>query len=305
MGPSWRNLKHREQWEMSLGRRDAKRGAGTYAKPLRKKPVSEITTEDLLSVLKPIWQTRPETASRLRGRIEAVLDAAKAQGHRSAENVARWKGHLDKLLPAPRKLSRGHHAAMPYAEVPAFMARLAEIPTTSNNALAFTILTAARTNEVTGALWPELDLAGKLWTVPAERMKGKREHHVPLSDAALAILRRQLDASPDQSGHVFPGGKPGKALSVMALTMALRRAGAGDFTVHGFRSSFRDWTGDETTFPESVAEAALAHKLRDKTESAYRRATALEKRRKLMRAWDEYLSRGRGDNVVALPRKAG
>jgi integrase len=291
MEPSWRNPKHRAQWKMTLT---------TYAALLRSKAVDAITTDDVLIALRPIWQAKPETASRVRGRIEAVLDAARAQGHRTGENPARWRGHLDKLLPARKVLSRGHHAAMPYAEVPGFLAALRDNPTVSNLALEFTILTAGRSGEIMGARWPEIDLARRLWTVPAERMKGGREHQVPLAPRSLEILAAVQKHKRDGNDFVFPGAKPGAPLSVMALTMAMRRAEKGEFTPHGFRSAFRDWCGDKTTFPREVAEAALAHALRDATEAAYRRATALEKRRALMAAWSAYAMSHEPADVISL-----
>jgi len=297
MEPSWRNDKHAAQWKMTLTR---------YAGPIRDKRVDDVTTEDVLSVLQVIWQTKPETASRVRGRIEAVLDAAKAKGHRQGENPARWRGHLDKLLPPRRKLSRGHHAAMPFSEVPDVVAKLRETRSTSNLALEFAILTAARSGEVMGAVWPEVDLRKKLWTVPGARMKGGREHHVPLTDRAVEIIENMKVARNREHGdYIFSGQKAGRPLSVMALTMALRRIGAGEFTVHGFRSSFRDWCGDCTNHPREVAEAALAHTIRDATEAAYRRASALEKRRVLMRDWAEYLGRAGGENVIDLNSAKG
>jgi integrase len=291
MEPSWRNPKHVAQWKMTLTR---------YAGPLRSKPVDAVGTDDVLGVLRPIWQAKPETASRVRGRIEAVLDAARAQGHRTGENAARWRGHLDKLLPARKKLSRGHHAAMAYQDVPGFVQHLRANPTTSNFALEFTILTAGRSGEIMGARWPEIDLEKQLWTVPPERMKGGRQHQVPLSSRALEILEAMHGLRGSADGFVFPGAKPDSPLSVMALAMAMRRAGMGEFTPHGFRSAFRDWCGDETPFPREIAEAALAHALRDATEAAYRRASALEKRRALMAAWDAFLQPKAPDNVVPL-----
>jgi integrase len=290
MSPSWRTDKHRLQWEMSLGRRDARRGEETYAKPLRQKLVAEITTEDVLGVLRPIWSTKSETASRLRGRIEAVLDAAKAQGHRTGENPARWRGHLDKLLPRPKKLTRGHHAAMPFEDVPAFVAEVRALRSVSAYALEFLILTAARSGEIRGATWNEINEGEALWIVPASRMKGNREHRVPLAPRALEILAelRMLG----RGEFVFPGGKPGKPLSVMALEMQMRRLGRDAFTPHGFRSAFRDWCGECTSFPREVAEAALAHLVGDDVERAYRRGDALQKRRKLMAEWADYLGRG-------------
>lgn len=304
MEPSWRNEKHVGHWRMTLTE---------YAAPLRPLPLDDVTTEHVLAVLKPIWTEKPETASRVRARIESVFDAAKARGQRKGENPARWRGHLDKLLPAAKKLSRGHHAAMPYRDVPTFVAKLREAPTTSLRALEFTILTAARSGEIMGARWGEFDLVDKLWTVPADRMKAKAEHRVPLTPRMLAILDELRPDKVDPEALVFPGARPGRPtdtsrsaerpLSSMALAMALRRAGGTGYTVHGFRSSFRDWVGDETAFPREVAEAALAHTIKDATERAYRRATALEKRRELMRAWGSFLDGSRSGNVVAIAER--
>ena len=276
-GPGWRNDKHRAQWRMTLTE---------YAAGLRRKPVNEIATEDVLSVLKPIWTEKPETASRLRGRIERVLDAARAAGHRTEENPARWRGHLDQLLSKRQKLSRGHHAAMPYDRVPAFVAGLQERPATAARALEFCILTAARSGEALAARWDEIDFDAKLWTVPAGRTKAAREHRVPLSDRGIAILREMETGRIGE--YVFPGQRHRRPLSNMAFEMLLRRI-SSPYTAHGFRSSFRDWAGDKTTFPREVAEAALAHTIGNETEAAYRRSDALEKRRKLMDAWAAFL----------------
>ncbi len=265
---AWRNAKHRWQWRHTLE---------TYCAPFWGRTVEEINTEAVLSVLRPLWQTKPETASRLRGRIEAVLDAAKAQGHRHGENPARWRGHLSHLLPKRQKLTRGHHAAMPYAEVPAFLVTLREREAIAAFALEFTILTAARTGEALGARWDEIDFDTKVWTIPASRMKAAREHRVPLSGPAVAILEKLAEARTD--AFVFPSHRRGKPLSQMAMTMLLRRMNRDDVTVHGFRSSFRDWCGNETLFPRELAENALAHVIGDKAEQAYRRGDALEKRR--------------------------
>ena len=287
MRPSWRNGKHAAQWEMTL--RD-------YAAPLRHLPVDKITTDDVFSVLKPFWNEKPETASRLRGRIERVLDAAKAQGLRSGENPARWRGHLDQLLPKRERLTRGHHAAMGYYGLPAFMADLqarqataAPLPAfmvdlqprqvTAALALEFAILTAARSGEVLGARWDEFDLDRAVWTIPATRMKAGREHRVPLSRRALKIAKAMREGRNGE--FVFPGRKPGKPLSGMALEMVLRRIKT-DVTVHGFRSTFRDWAADRTGFPNEVCEAALAH------VAAYRHGDLFDKRRKLMEAWASY-----------------
>jgi len=278
MEPQFRNAKHVAQWRMTLNR---------YAAALVNKPVDTITTEDVLAVLRPIWLEKNETASRLRGRIERVLDAAKAQGYRTGENPARWRGHLDHLLPRRQRLQRGHHAAMPVVEVPEFIAKLQARDAVGARALEFLILTAARSGEVLGAKWAEIDLAEKIWTVPASRMKAGREHRVPLSDRAIAILSEVASLGDEPNGYVFPSAKRGQPLSMMAMHMLLRRM-KDDVTVHGFRSSFRDWCGEISSFPREVAEAALAHVVGDATERAYRRGDALEKRRSLMEAWAQY-----------------
>jgi integrase len=286
----WRNEKHRKQWRMTLE---------IYAGPLWGVPPSEVDTAAVLGVLQPIWTAKPETAARLRGRIEAVLDAARVSGHigRNEANPARWKGHLEKLLPKAKKLARGHHAAMAYGDVPEFMARLRARPAMAALALEFAILTAARTSEALGARWSEINAEKTVWTVPAERMKAGREHRVPLSDRALAILEELAEAK--TSDFVFPGQRAGKPLSGMVLEMILRRMKI-EVTPHGFRSSFRDWAGEETTFPREVCEAALAHSVGNKAEQAYRRGDALEKRRGLMEAWAAFCEPKADGNVVAL-----
>ena len=287
----FRNAKHVAQWSMTLK---------TYAAPIRCKSLDEITTDDVLGVLKPIWQTKSETASRLRGRIERVLDAARAKGLRSGENPARWRGHLANLLPKRHKLSRGHHAAMPYRDVPAFLERLRGLGGMSALALEFCILAAARSGEVLGARWDEIDREAAVWTVAPARMKAGRDHRVPLSPRMLAIL----DATEKvrTGDFVFPGQKRGKPLSSMALEMLLRRMKIENATVHGFRSSFRDWSAEKTSFPREVAEAALAHVVGDATERAYRRGDVLEKRRQLMKAWADYCSAPQTGKVVVLRR---
>lgn len=284
MKPQFKNAKHVAQWETSLT---------VHSKPMRDKPVDEITTEDVLGVLRPIWHIWPETASRVRGRIERVLNAAKAQGHRSGENPALWRGHLDNLLPRPKKLTRGHHAAMSFAEVPSFVAQLRARPATAARMLEFVILTAARSGEAREATWREIDLAAKVWTVPAARMKAGREHRVPLGARAVEILQEMAAAGIEPERLVFPGQKDGKPLSIMAMDMLLRRLSA-DVTVHGFRSAFRDWCGEATDFSRELAEAALAHVVGDMTERAYRRGDALEKRRALMDAWAAFCAEGPG-----------
>lgn len=286
----FRNAKHRYQWRQTLTQ---------YAGPLRPKPVDAITTEDVLECLKPIWTTKAETASRLRGRIERVLDAAAARGLRSKDNPARWRGHLSALLPKRQRLTRGHHAAMPFSDVSEFLARLRGIDGIGARALEFTILTAARTGEVIDARWPEIDLDGRVWIVPATRMKAGREHRVPLTERVLEILN---DMAAMRTGEfVFPGSRRGRPLSNMAMRMTARRAGI-EYTVHGFRSAFRDWAGERTNFPREVAEAALAHVVGDATERAYRRGDALEKRRALMAAWAAFCEPTKDNIVVPLAR---
>jgi integrase len=291
MRPAWRNAKHAAQWVTSL--RD-------YAAPLHRLPVDKITTDDVLSVLKPLWNDKPETASRLRGRIERVLDAAKAQGLRSGENPARWRGHLDQLLPKRQRFTRGHHAAMPYADVPAFMSALRHQDGIGVRALEFAILTAARTGEVLGARWVEFNLDGAVWTVPAERTKAGREHRVPLSRRALEIVKAMHEGR--NGDFVFPGQKPGKPLSAIALEMVLRRMKIEDATVHGFRSTFRDWAAERTNVNNEVCEAALAHVIENKVEAAYRRGDLFDKRRELMEAWASYCAAPKAGKVVAFRR---
>ena len=290
MRPSWRNGKHAAQWEMTLRE---------YAAPLRRLPADKITTDDVLSVLKPLWNEKPETASRLRGRIERVLDAAKAQGLRSGENPARWRGHLDHLLAKRQRLTRGHHPAMPYADVSAFMATLRKREGIAARALEFGILTAARSGEVIGARWVEFDLDGAVWTVPAARMKAGKEHRIPLAPRALKIVKDIVGLSGE---FVFPGGKPGRPLSAKALAKALRRMKVKNATVHGFRSAFRDWAAECTNFTNEVCEAALAHVIENKAEAAYRRGDLFEKRRKLMEAWAAYCAAPKAGKVVAFAR---
>jgi integrase len=273
----WRNAKHRQQWRSTLE---------TYAASLWPISVDEVEIAAIMAVLQPVWQEKPETASRLRGRVEAVLDAARVQGLRVGENPARWRGHLDKLLPKPRKLTRGHFAAMPYLDVPPFLMSLRARPAIAARALEFAILTAARSGEALGVKWPEIDCAARVWVVPASRMKAGREHRIPLAGRPLAILEEL--AKVRTGDFVFPGQRADKPLSSMALEMVLRRMKVEGVTVHGFRSSFRDWCGEETSFPREVAEGALAHAAGDAVELAYRRGDALEKRRGLMEAWARF-----------------
>jgi len=286
MKPSWRNAKHAAQWTMTLTK---------YAKPMRGKPVNAIGTQDVLDVLQGLWKRTPETAERLRGRIENVLDAAKAKGHRSGENPARWRGHLDQLLPKRQRFSRGHHSALAYDAMPDFMADLRSRPAVAARTLEFAILTAARSGEVLGAQWDEIDKKKKVWTIPAERMKAGREHRVPLSLRAMEIVEAM--AKHGTVGYLFPGPKPRKPLSSMAMAMLLRRMKA-EITIHGFRSTFRDWASETTGFPHEVCEMALAHTIGNKAEAAYRRGDLFDKRRKLMEAWAGYCAKKASAKVV-------
>ncbi|HVI33185.1 MAG TPA: tyrosine-type recombinase/integrase [Phenylobacterium sp.] len=277
---SWRNAKHREQWRNTL--------TGLAYPHLGKLAVRDIEVAHVLAVLEPIWRVRTETANRLRGRMELVLDWATARGYREGLNPARWKGHLDKMLPNPTKLKpKGHMAAMAIGDVPAFMVRLRAAGGTGARALEFVVLTAARSGEVRGATWSEIDLRDKVWTIPASRMKMGKEHRVPLSAQAMALLEA-LPRFAD-TDLVFPSAS-GTPLSDRTLLAVLRRMDV-DVTAHGFRSTFRDWCGEFTNFPREVAEAALAHTTGSSVEQAYRRGDALEKRRKLMEAWAAFLSR--------------
>ncbi len=281
--PSLTNPKHYAQWKTSLVE---------TAKSLRSLPVDEVTTDDVLTILRPLWQRTPVTASRLRGRIERVMDAARARGLRHGDNPARWRGHLDVLLPRQKRLARGHHAAMGFNTLPQFMAALRTRPAVAARALEFTILTAARTGESLSARWSEFDLAAGVWTVPAERMKARTEHRVPLSPAALAVLaelRPLLGKASD--GWVFPSHDRKRPLSRMCMLMLLRRMQLDDCTVHGFRSTFRDWAGDCTNFARELIEEALAHTVGNAVERAYRRSDAFAKRQRLMQAWAAYCTK--------------
>lgn len=275
----WRNSKHADQWTNTLS---------TYASPIiGSLPVADIDLALVRKVLDPIWGTKNETASRVRQRMESVLAWATVSGFREGENPARWRGHLDHLLPKPSKVQKGeHHAALTYQEIRGFMADLRAQAGTAALALEFTVLTAARTSEVIASRWEEFDLQKKLWTVPAERMKAGKEHIVPLSRSALRILKKlqEIKAGP----FVFPGGKAEAPLSNMAMSSTLKRMARLGITVHGFRSTFRDWAGEQTNFPRELIEHALAHQLKDKAEAAYARSTMPEKRRKLMEAWAEF-----------------
>ncbi|HZS85299.1 MAG TPA: integrase arm-type DNA-binding domain-containing protein [Stellaceae bacterium] len=313
----WRNAKHAAQWESTLK---------TYAEPiLGRVAVQSIDTAVVMKVLEqkvgdgegragqPLWSARPETASRLRGRLEVILDWAKVRGYRVGENPARWRGHLDKLLPAPGKVRRvKHHAALPFVQVADFLTALRAQEGLAARAFEFAILTAARTGEVLGAQWREIDLAEKVWTVPAGRMKAGREHRVPLSDPALAILakikERAQGNGPQPDAFVF-ASKPGQPLSNMAFLMLLRRMGRDDLTAHGFRSTFRDWAAERTDYPREVAEMALAHAVSDKVEAAYRRGDLFHRRRQIMTDWAAFCGAAkaatkRGHAASARPQPA-
>jgi integrase len=286
--PGWRSEKHLRQWETSLAR---------FVYPIiGAMPVGAVGVTDVLRVVTPLWTATPETANRVRNRIELVLDAAKARGLRSGENPAAWRGHLDKLL--PRRSNMGAvqpFAALDYREIASFMSELRQQQGPAPRALEFAILTATRSGEVMGAEWSEIDLDAKVWIIPAERTKARKEHRVPLSDPALAVIAEM--ATIRMSDFVFPGLRG--ALSHRMLQLALQRTGRIDITVHGFRSAFRDWCGDTTSFPREVCEQALGHATGDATELAYRRSDALDKRRALMDAWARHCER-QGGNVVAL-----
>jgi integrase len=297
----WKNAKHARQWVSTLK---------TYARPvIGSKPVDAVCTEDILEILSPIWTTKTETAKRVQGRVENVLDFAAARKFRDPLNPARWRGHLDMLLPKPSRVKTvTHHPAMPHSEVPAFMAELSKNVSVSALALQFLILTATRTSEVLLAKWSEIDFGGAVWTIPAERMKARREHRVPMSDATKVVLNAlpRIEGNP----YIFPGAKHGRPLSNMALLQLMRGMGygvkgsRGNYVPHGFRSSFRDWSGEVSSFPRDVAEMALAHAIENKVEAAYRRGDLFVKRSKMMEEWAGYLEPARTDqNVVRLGHK--
>ncbi len=275
----WRNEKHGAQWRSTLK---------TYVYPvIEQLPVKAVDTTHVMQILEPIWRSKSETASRIRGRIEVILSWAKVRGYRDGENPAQWRGHLDHLLPAKGKVRRvAHHPALPYPEIPAFMKLLREQEGFAARALEFLILTASRTNETLRATWDEIDWDLALWTIPAERMKGGRDHRVPLTSRALQLVSEMSDIKLNE--FVFPGMKPGRPLSDMSLLMLLRRIGYGHVTAHGFRSTFRDWTAECTSFSGDAAELALAHAVPNPVEAAYRRRDMLAKRQQLMSEWGQY-----------------
>jgi integrase len=288
---SWRNEKHRQQWRNTLA---------TYVEPVfGSVPVHDVDVDLITKVIEPIWSVKTETANRLRGRIEVILDWARVRGYRSGENPARWRGNLDHLLPARSKVRKvRHHAALPYVQLGGFMKDLRELDGIAAAALEFLILTVGRTAEVIGARWTEVDLSNRVWIVPAIRMKNGREHRVPLSLTAIRLLKRMQGSSED---YVFPGRSPNSPLSNMALLMVLGRMGRGDITAHGFRSTFRDWAAERTNFPNEVVEMALAHAVDSKTEAAYRRGDLFEKRSRLMSVWAEFCGKHNAPrNVISL-----
>lgn len=299
----WKNAKHATQWPSTLN---------TYAYTLiGSLPVQAIDTALVTKIIEPIWSKKPETANRLRGRIEAVLDWAKARGFRAGENPARWRGHLDNLLPSRSKVRKvEHHAALAYPEIGGFIASLRQQDGFAARALEFAILTAARTGEVIGATWGEIDLPGKMWVIPGARMKAGREHRVPLSPRAVEIVAAMKKLAGDGvslKAPVFSGAKPGKPLSNMAFLMLLRRMERDDVTAHGFRSTFRDWAAERTSYPGELAEMALAHAVSNKVEAAYRRGDLFDKRRRLMDEWAKFcgIVQPVGQSNVATLRKTG
>jgi integrase len=277
--PGWRNQKHVAQWRNTLK---------NYVSPVvGSLPVQAIDVGLVMKILEPIWNEKTETASRVRGRVESVLDWATARGYRTGDNPARWRGHLENLLPRRSKVQTViHHAALPYSEISAFIQELTEQEGVAKDALKFLILTATRTSETIGATWNEFDLSDKIWVIPANRIKAGKEHRIPLSPSAMGILKKYSKTA--GSDFVFPGAKTDEPLSNMALLALLRRMKKYDLTVHGFRSTFRDWAAEQTNFPREVAEMALSHAVGDKVEAAYRRGDLFDKRRQLMDSWSRY-----------------
>jgi integrase len=288
-GDSWRSAKHRLQWSSSLA---------TYASQIGKLPVHAIDTGLVLKCVEPLWGTKSETASRLRGRIERVLDFARVRGYRTGENPARWRGHLDNLLPKVTKVKTvQHHAALPYPEVGKFMDALRQQGGVAAKALEFLILTATRSGETLGATWNEIDLNARMWTVPGNRMKGGKEHRVPLSDDAVGVLTDMQAIR--QGDYVFPSVRG--PLSSMALAALLKRMKRNDITTHGFRSTFRDWCAERTTYENHVVEMALAHAIPSAVEAAYRRGDLFDKRARLMADWAAFCARPSTPDSKVLP----
>jgi integrase len=291
----WKNVAHHRQWTSTLAR---------YVYPvLGSLPVAAIDTPLVLKVVKPLWERVPETASRVRGRIEAILGWATVHHYRSGDNPARWQGLLEHALPSRAKIAKTkHHAALPYAEIGTFMAKLRQNSSAAGRCLEFIALTAARLREATNATWAEIDLKNQVWVVPGARMKGGREHRVPLSDATLAVLKAMREMR--QNDWIFPGTLNGRPVGASTVLDLVRQVAGADFTIHGFRSTFRDWASECTSFPREVCEAALAHAIPNAVEAAYRRGDLFDKRRKLMDAWAAYCAKVETDagKVVALAR---
>lgn len=291
---AYRNDKHRQQWRNTMN---------TFAAPIWNKDIQVLTTEHILGILQPIWQTKPETAKRVQGRMERIFAAAKAQGLFDGQNPSQWQGHLKLLLVSPKR-EKKPHKAMPYADLPDYVALLRAKNSIAAYALRFLIATAARSGEARGARWTEINIAERIWIIPADRMKAGKEHRVPLSANTIDILNIVADAR--RSDLVFEGLKQGTPITEAAIRKLLKETAPEGVTTHGFRSSFRDWAGEETSFSREVAELALAHQFGDATERAYRRGDALAKRRELMDAWDRYFSGAGSDNVHHIKsRRAG
>jgi integrase len=295
----WSNAKHAQQWTNTLTK---------YAYPIiGHLPIVAVDTSLVIQCLEPIWQTKSETASRVRGRIEAVLDYATTREYRQGENPARWKGHLSNILPAKTKVAKvEHHAALDFRSVPEFLTELRQQEGMAAMALEFAILTATRTSETLNATWSEIDMKTAMWTIPAPRMKGRREHRVPLSKTAIATLKKVANFSCDdcsKESYVFPGQRQGRPLSNMAMLMLLRRMNREDLTTHGFRSSFRDWGAETTNYPNELLEMALAHVVGDKVEAAYRRGDLFGKRKRLMQSWADHLEALQGGSEVVQIRQ--
>jgi integrase len=289
--PGWRNDKHRGQWRTSLA---------AFASPIiGKMSVADVGVTEVMRVLEPLWREKTETGSRVRGRIERVLDWAKVRGYRTGENPAQWRGHLDSLLPARRKVQKvKHHAAVAIDDLPAVYARLAQLDSMTALALRFAILTAARAGEVTGARWSEFNIEAKVWTVPSDRIKAGRTHRVPLSQDAMEILAWVRSMA--TAALVFPGWVAGRPLSLTSMLKVLKLAGGGDATVHGFRSTFRDWASEHTNYPRDVAEMALAHSIGDRVEAAYRRGDLFERRKLMMEDWATFVRTIPSTKVVPI-----
>jgi integrase len=288
----WRDGRHEAQWRQSLT---------AYVYPhFGALSVQSVDISLVLKALEPIWTAKPETASRVRGRIESVIDWATARGYRRGENPARWRGHLENLLPRRSKVRRvAHYAALPYPETGTFIAELRQEEGVAARALEFLILTAGRSSEVRRARWDEINMTERVWTIPVERMKAGKEHRVPLSDAAMAVVEKMAEIR--QGDFIFPGIRAGRPIGKLSFFLVLRRIGRGDLTTHGFRSSFRDWAAERTGFPAEVAEMALAHVVTDAVERAYRRGDLFDKRRQLMNAWAKFCEgRPAGGEVVPI-----